>query len=107
MTLGTHSVTCSVTDSGSRSDSDTFDVTVQDTTAPTLTGVPGDRSLSTDDPTGTTVTYKDPGATDIADADPAVDCLPASGDHFGLGTTTVTCTATDASHNSAKASFDV
>ena len=107
MTLGTHSVTCSVTDSGGRSDSETFDVTVQDTTAPTLTGVPGDRSLTTDDPSGTTVTYKNPGATDMADADPTVNCLPASGDHFGLGTTKVTCTATDASHNSAKASFDV
>ena len=107
LTLGTTAVTCSVTDGGGRSDSDSFDVTVQDTTAPTLTGMPGDRSLTTDDSTGTTLTYAAPGATDIADADPAVGCLPASGSHVGLGTTKVTCTATDASGNSASAFFDV
>jgi hypothetical protein len=107
LALGTSPVTCTVTDGGGLSDSDTFDVTVQDTTAPTLTGMPGDRSLTTDDPTGTTLTYRAPGATDVADADPAVGCLPASGTHIGLGTTKVTCTATDASKNSAKASFDV
>jgi hypothetical protein len=107
LTLGTNAVTCSVTDGGGLSDSDSFDVTVQDTTAPTLTGMPGDRSLTTDDPTGTTLTYTAPGATDIADAHPDVSCLPASGFHFGTGTTKVTCTATDASHNSASASFDV
>jgi hypothetical protein len=107
MPLGTNPVTCSVTDGGGLSDSGTFDVTVQDTTAPTLTGMPGDGSLTTDDPTGTTLTYTAPGATDIADADPAVGCLPASGSHIGVGTTEVTCTATDASGNSSSASFDV
>ena len=107
MSLGTNPVTCSVTDGGGLSDSGTFDVTVQDTTAPTLTGMPGDRSLTTADPTGTTLTYTAPGATDIADADPGVGCLPASGSHIGVGTTKVTCTATDGSGNSAKASFDV
>ncbi|MEA2578411.1 MAG: hypothetical protein QOD78_1999 [Chloroflexota bacterium] len=107
MTLGTNPVTCSVTDGGGLSDSGTFDLTVQDTTAPTLTGMPGDRSLTTDDPTGTTLTYRAPGATDIADADPMVGCRPASGSHIGLGTTKVTCTATDGSGNSASASFDV
>jgi hypothetical protein len=107
LTLGTHPITCSVTDSGGLSDSGTFDLTVQDTTPPTLTGMPGDQNLTTNDPTGTTFTYAAPGATDIADADPTVVCLPASGAHVGVGTTPVKCTATDASDNSANASFDV
>ena len=108
LALGANPVTCSVTDGGGRSDSGTFDVTVQDTTAPALTGMPGDRSLTVDDPNGTTtLTYKAPGATDIADADPTVACLPASGTPIGVGTTKVTCTATDASKNSSSASFDV
>jgi hypothetical protein len=107
LSVATHPVTCSVTDGGGLSASGTFDLTVQDTTPPTLTGMPGDRNVTTDDPTGATVTYTAPGATDIADAHPTVACLPVSGSRFGLGTTTVTCTATDASKNSSNASFDV
>lgn len=105
--IGTTSVTCSVTDSGGMSDSDTFDVIVADTTAPTLTGVPTNQAVTTNDPTGTTLTYAMPGATDIADATPTVACLPASGSHIGTGTTTVTCTATDDSGNPAGAAFEV
>ncbi len=107
LALGKNPVTCSVVDGGGLSDSGSFDVTVQDTTAPTLTGMPADQSLTTGDPSGTTFTYARPGATDIADADPAVGCVPASGSHIGLATTKVDCTATDASGNSAQASFDV
>ena len=105
--LGTTSVTCSVTDSGGLGDSDTFGVTVVDTTAPTLSGVPADQDLTTSDPTGTTLTYALPSATDIADATPTVGCLPVSGSHIGTGTTTVTCTASDDSGNTASASFVV
>jgi hypothetical protein len=107
LALGTTGVTCVVTDAGGMSDSATFDITVVDTTPPALTGMPGDRSLTTDDPSGAMVTWTAPGATDLVDADPAVGCLPASGSHFGVGTTKVTCTATDASGNTAQASFDV
>lgn len=107
LALGTTSVTCGVTDGGGLTDSATFDITVGDTTPPTLTDVPGDQSVTTGDPTGTTLTYTAPGATDIVDVDSAVACLPANGSHIGVGTTTVTCTATDASGNPAQASFQV
>jgi HYR domain len=107
LSVGTTSVTCSVIDSGDVSDSATFDVTVVDTTDPSLTGMPADQSLTTGDPTGTTLTYTAPGATDIADPAPAVGCDLASGTHIGLGTTTVTCTAADARGNSAQGTFDV
>lgn len=107
LALGTNGVTCSVADSGGMTASDSFDVTVVDTTDPTLTGLPAGQNLTTGDPTGTTLTYTAPGATDIADAAATVGCLPASGSHIGPGTTTVTCTATDASGNSAQGTFNV
>lgn len=105
--LGTTSVACSATDTGGLGDTASFDVTVVDTTAPALTGVPGDLDVTTPDPAGSTVDFADPTATDIADPAPAIACLPASGGPFPVGTTTVTCTAVDASGNEAAATFDV
>jgi len=47
-------------------------------------------------PSGATVTYPLPAATDPDDTTPpAVACTPPSGSAFPIGTTTVTCTATD------------
>lgn len=105
--LGTTTVTCSVADSLGASDSETFDVTVVDTTAPVLSALPADMSVTTSDPTGRTVDFTAPGASDIVDPSPAVACDPPSGARFGVGTTTVTCTATDASGNRGSGSFTV
>ncbi len=108
LNLGPTPVTCRVTDGGGLPASRGFTLTVVDETAPTLTGVPGDRHVTTSDPTGTTITYPVPGATDVVDDAPTVGCLPANGFHADPGTTTtVTCTATDDSGNPAEASFDV
>jgi hypothetical protein len=52
------------------------------------------------------VTYVTPTATDNCPG-VTVACVPASGSVFPLGTTTVTCTATDASGNTATCSFSV
>src|SRR4051812_36230149 len=52
------------------------------------------------------MTYKI-GVHDDADAHPQVDCLPRSGSRFPIGTTTVTCTAKDASGNTARGSFRI
>jgi hypothetical protein len=46
-------------------------------------------------------------ATDNVDPSPTVTCIPSSGSVFPLGTTTVTCTATDSFRNTASASFMV
>ena len=46
-------------------------------------------------------------ATDAIDPSPAVQCAPVSGTVFAVGTTTVTCTATDAAGNAATATFSV
>jgi hypothetical protein len=105
--VGPTSVTCSVTDGGDLTTSATFTLTVVDTTPPALLSVPDDYSVTTNDPTGMPITYGIPSAMDGVDLHPVVGCLPASGSHVGLGATTVTCTATDASGNVAQDSFDV
>jgi hypothetical protein len=104
--LGTTTVSCQVTDSGGLGDSATFDVTVVDTTAPALDAV-GSINVTTTDATGDAVSYPTPGASDIVDSSPTVDCLPASGSTFPLGDTTVTCTASDDSGNQSSGSFVV
>jgi hypothetical protein len=103
----TTTVTCTATDSMGASDSDTFDVTVVDTTAPTLGTLPDDITVTTDDPTGRDVEFATPGATDIVDPAPNVACAPSSGGHFDVGTTTVTCTATDGSGRQSSGTFTV
>ena len=105
--LGPNSVTCSVTDSGGLTTSASFPLRVVDTTPPALLSVPGDYSVTTSDPAGMTLSYGTPSAMDRVDSHPVVGCLPANGTHVGPGTTTVTCTATDASGNSVQDSFDV
>jgi serine protease len=46
-------------------------------------------------------------ATDDCDSNPEVACSPPSGDPFPLGTTPVSCTATDEVGNEGQCSFDV
>ena len=59
-------------------------------------------------PPARTLAYATPTATDIVDPSPDVTLLHRrAATHVGAGTTTVTCTATDASGNSAARTFDV
>ncbi|RKG59173.1 HYR domain-containing protein [Corallococcus sp. CA054B] len=78
-----------------------FQVTVQDTTAPTLT-CPESRSAAP----GETVTFE-PTATDAVTASPVVTSSPASGTALPAGATTVTVTATDDAGNTAQCTFQV
>ena len=75
-----------------------------DMTPPSLTV--HDAAADATEPTGTIVDYAVI-ATDDTDPSPAVVCAPASGTHFDIGDTTVECTATDASQNTATATFVV
>lgn len=104
--LGTTTVSCSVTDSGGRSDAGSFAVTVVDTTAPSIT-VGGDQTVTTDDPAGTVLAYDPPVVADVVDPAPVVACSPAIGVAIPVGSTIVTCTATDASGNPSTAAFTV
>ncbi len=104
--LGTTTVECSVTDSGGLAASGSFDVTVVDTTAPAL-DQPVDVTAVSTDGKPVAVAFPTPAASDVVDPSPTVTCGPASGSPFPVGTTEVTCTATDASGNSSDVSFDV
>jgi HYR domain len=105
--VGTTTVTCSATDSHGNTGSASFTVTVSiiDTTPPVVT-VPGDFSVDTESTGGRSVTFS-ASATDNVDGPLPVSCSPASGSTFPVGTTKVTCTATDSHGNTGSASFDV
>ena len=105
--IGTTTVHCSATDAAGNTANGSFNVTVQDTTPPTLNGVPGDITLEATNPTGAAATWSAITATDAVDGSDTVSCDHNSGDGFGLGTTKVTCSATDAHGNTAQASFNV
>jgi HYR domain len=103
--LGPTTVTCSATDAHHNTATGSFTVTVQDTTPPSL-NLPGNITAEATGPDGTAVTYTAT-ATDLVDGSVPVSCSPESGSVFPLETTTVTCTATDAHHNTATGSFTV
>ncbi len=100
--LGPTQVDCSVTDSGGLSDSGSFNVTVQDTTPPTI-DPHADVTEEATSAAGAIVNYTSPATHDLVDGDGVASCLPASGSQFALGDTTVTCTASDAAGNPAAA----
>lgn len=60
-----------------------------------LSGVPANITTAATGPTGAVVNYTPPTANDEGGETPSVSCDPASGSTFAVGTTTVTCTATD------------
>ncbi|HUR69998.1 MAG TPA: HYR domain-containing protein [Candidatus Thermoplasmatota archaeon] len=105
--LGDSTVTCEGRDSsGNRAAQTTFLVHVVDTTPPTI-GALGDRVAEATSPAGDVVSYATPETHDAVDGDGLASCMPASGGTFPLGSTLVTCTATDAHGNSASRSFRV
>lgn len=85
----------------------TAPASVPDTTAPSISGVPSTQTAEATGSSGATVSFSAPTATDAVDPAPVVSCSPASGSTFVIGTTAVSCTATDASGNHASASFSV
>jgi hypothetical protein len=102
--LGTTHITCT-DDLDPSNITARFNVIVVDTTPPTLT-LPGDQNVAATDSSGATVTYS-ASASDIVDGAITPICSPASGTTFAIGTTPVSCTATDANLNSASGGFNV
>ena len=103
--IGTTSVSCTATDAAGNTDSCSFNVTVDDNEAP-VASCPADITQSADAGACTaTVTY----SATVSDNCPgaSISCSPASGTSFGVGTTTVSCTATDAAGNTDSCSFNV
>lgn len=105
--LGDRTATCSYTDSRGLFGTQSVDYTIVDTTAPILAGLPADQTVEATSGSGAGVTWATPTATDGVDGSVPVTCTPASGATFAVGTSTVTCSATDASGNTGSATFGV
>jgi hypothetical protein len=100
-------VSCTASDAHSNVASGSFTVTVEDTTAPGLSGFPADQTVEATGASGAVATYSTPTAEDLVDGALLVSCTPTSGSTFELGATTVDCTVTDAHGNASTASFTV
>jgi len=105
--LGETTVSCSATDKAGNKATGSFEVTVQDTTPPTLRGMPKDQTVEATAPSGATVAYTYPTASDSVDGSITPTCKPTSGGTFSVGDTTVSCTATDKAGNAASQTFTV
>ncbi len=103
--LGSQTATCSYTDGGGLSDSDSVTYTIVDTTAPTL-NTPGGQSLEATGPGGAQASWTVNGSDAVGLAGPATCDVP-SGTTFDLGVHTVNCTVTDVAGNTTNGSFTV
>jgi hypothetical protein len=102
--VGATTITYTATDAVGNNASATQTVTVIDNTPPIVACATPLR-LEFTSVTGAVATFS-PAATDNCSVATVV-CSPASGSTFPIGTTTVTCTATDAGGNQASCSFTV
>jgi hypothetical protein len=99
--IGNTSVGCTVTDVFGQTTTGTFQISVGLPGGPKPV-VPADQTVTATSPAGAKVDY--PAATSAAGP---VTCAPVSGSTFVIGTTTVTCSVTDAFQQVGTASFKV
>ena len=103
----TASFTLQVTDSAQQSTTATLTITVTPSNSPSFSSCPGNITRNNDaGQCSASVTFA-PTASDDCDGAITPVCSPASGTAFPKGTTTVTCTATDADNQTATCSFTV
>ncbi|WP_224240685.1 FG-GAP-like repeat-containing protein [Hyalangium gracile] len=103
--VGTTSVSCTATDGAGNTSMCTFNVTVRKETTPPTISCPEAVSVDACAEGGPTATFNVT-ATDSCGA-ATVSCSHASGSQFPVGTTNVTCTATDGAGNTASCGFPV
>ncbi len=106
--LGTTAVACTAADASGNTLTRFFNVTVRDTVAPVLSGLPASLTVEATGPNGAVVTWPDPTAVDAIAGVVPVTCSPASGSTFTKFSTTpvttpVRCSATDPSGNTTTA----
>jgi len=106
--LGDTIVTWTATDAAGNSSSATQAVTLEDTVAPSISAA-NDQVLVDSLVSPVAVDFSaNLSVEDIVDTEITPDCIPVSGSEFSWGTTSVSCSATDASGNtSTNVSFDV
>ncbi len=104
--LGTTTVDCRARDEAVNETGCLFTVTVRDSSAPTIQ-CPA--NIVTQAPAGQNSTIVNYPAPTVSDNLPGAtaSCAPPSGSSFPLGTTTVTCTATDADNNRSTCGFTI
>jgi probable HAF family extracellular repeat protein len=101
-------VTCSAHDGSGNTNTCSFTVTVLDNQAPVISGCPGNlTNYITAGSASAVVTWTTPTASDNCDGNLAVVCVPPSGSLFTVGSTSVTCRASDTSSNSDSCRFTV
>jgi HYR domain len=102
--LGTTAVSCAA-GSGSNAIHTSFEITVQDTTKPTV-NVPANMNVTATGSSGAVVTFQTSSSDIVDDSDP-VSCQPGSGSTYAPKVTSVTCSATDHAGNTGNATFSV
>ncbi len=103
---GVTTVNCTASNGVGSNATCSFTVTVNDAQNPTIACPTNITANTAAGQCSAAVTYTTPTAMDNCSG-ATVACVPASGSTFQKGTTTVTCTATDASNNTASCSFSV
>lgn len=105
--IGTTTLNFSATDAAGNIGRGTFDITIVDDEAPTIS-VPTDITVSTDAGSATAVvTYTVTAADNSGSVTPTLTTGLASGSAFPVGTTPVTWTVVDPSGNSVSGTFNV
>lgn len=102
--FGTTEVDCTATDDFGGDAKSYFNVQVADTTPPAIRNGGDVTAFGTKE--GAYVKY-DATAVDTVDPEATLDCQPASGSLFQIGTTTVNCTSLDRFKNQGTATFRV
>jgi hypothetical protein len=78
-----------------------------DSTAPDIALAPAPNPVEAKGPDGAIASYTLPSAQDLVEGLVPVDCKPASGSQFKVGTTIVSCSAADSKGNTASKTFNV
>ncbi len=108
--LGTTTITYTATDGAGNTSTCTFTVSVNDVTPPSISGCPGNISVTTNSGlcNSAVVSWTEPAASDNCSGVSIAQTVgPANGGSFPLGTTTVTYTATDGAGLTSTCSFTV
>jgi hypothetical protein len=103
---GTTTVVCTVSDAANNSAMCSFTVTVKDMQPPSIT-CPQNISVSAPQGTSSATVNFTASATDNCDGALTPVCTPPSGSSFPLGTTNVSCKATDSAGNMSTCSFQI
>jgi hypothetical protein len=109
--LGVTPVIVKATDTTGNETDSSFNITVQDTTAPVITSVPAPAAVEATSPAGAVVTFAPATATDVVST-PSIQYTVGgspvqSGNTFAAGNTQVSVVATDSAGNSSNSSFTV